>query len=274
MCKTALASLIFSCLLFSFMDAAGAGVIGKVSCDGRSVGFSVDITGPIEDSTFDEVREVFTKYHQKENELLNGRTCPEQGLKGEPLDFSAYGHRFSIDSTGGSVIAAIKIGRLLRQERETVMVEGVCFSACVFVLAGAVDRAVFPPGKVGIHRPYLVSYSSDARHEIESALRLMRDYLREMDVSPRLADDMIAVEPEDNRVLTTSQLASYGLLGVDRAEKQQRAIDQEVKDLEEAKALGLDRREYNRRKSRAKLLCSAPEASPDCRKMILQTGRP
>ncbi|SFV19868.1 ATP-dependent Clp protease proteolytic subunit [Bradyrhizobium arachidis] len=274
MCKTALASLVLYCLLFSVIDPAQAGVVGKVSCDGRSIGFAIDITGPIEDATFDEVREVFTKYHQQQNEIANGGICPEKALKGKPLDFSAYGHRFSIDSTGGSVIAAMKIGRLLRQERESVMVEGVCFSACVFVLAGAVDRAVFAPGKVGIHRPYLVSYTSDARHEIESALRLMRDYLREMDVSPQLADDMIAVEPEDNRVLTASQLASYGLLGVDRAEKQQRAIDQEVRDLEEAKALGLDRREYNRRKSRAKLLCSGPEASPDCRKMILQTGQP
>lgn len=274
MCKTAIASLIFYCLFFSFIDAAGAGVVGKISCDGRSVGFSIDITGPIEETTFEEVREVFTKYHRQENEVISGRTCPEQGLKGKPLDFSAYGQRFAIDSTGGSVIAAMKIGRLLRQERGSVMIEGVCFSACVFVLAGAVDRVVFPPGKVGIHRPYLVSVASDARHEIERALRLMRDYLREMDVSPQLADDMIAVEPEDNRILSTSQLAAYGLVGVDRAEKQHRAIDQEVRDLEEAKALGLDRREYNRRKSRAKLLCSGPAASSDCGKMMLQTGQP
>lgn len=256
------------------MNPAQAGVVGNISCDGRSVGFAIDVTGPIEEATFDEVREVFKKYHQQQDELANSRTCPDLGLRSKQLDFSAYGHRFSIDSAGGSVIAAMKIGRLLRQERESVMVEGICFSACVFVLAGAVDRVVFPPGKVGIHRPYLGSYSSEARREIESALRLMRDYLREMDVSPQLADDMIAVEPEDNRVLTASQLASYGLVGIDRAEKQRRAIDQEISDVEEAKALGLDRREYNRRKSRAKLLCSAPEASSNCRKMIMQTGRP
>lgn len=274
MCKTALACLVFYSLLFSIMDPAQAGVVGKISCDGRSVGFSIDITGPIENTTFDEVREVFTKYRRQENEILNGRTCPEQGLKDKLLDFSAYGQRFSIDSAGGSVLAAMKIGRLLRQERMSVMVDGACFSACVFVLAGAVDRVVFPPGKVGIHRPYLVSVASDARHEIESALRLMRDYLREMDVSAQLADDMIAVEPEDNRILSASELAAYRLVGVDPAEKQQRAIDQEVRDLEAAKALGLDRREYNRRKSRAKLLCSGPESSRDCEKMILRTGQP
>lgn len=201
MCKTAVAGLVLYCLLISFKDPAQAGVVGNISCDGRSVGFAIDVTGPIDHATFDEVREVFAKYHEQQNELANGRTCPEQGLKGKPLDFSAYGQRFSIDSTGGSVVAAMKIGRLLRQERGSVMIEGVCFSACVFVLAGAVDRVIFPPGKVGIHRPYLVSVASDARHEIESALRLMRDYLREMDVSPQLADDMIAVEPEDNRIL-------------------------------------------------------------------------
>lgn len=115
MCKTTVAGLVLYCLLFLFKDPAQAGVIGKVSCDGRSVGFAIDVTGPIEDATFDEVREVFKKYHQQQNELANGRTCPELGLRGKQLDFSAYGHRFSIDSAGGSVIAAIKIGRLLRQ---------------------------------------------------------------------------------------------------------------------------------------------------------------
>src|ERR1700690_3126536 len=60
---------------------------------------------------------------------------------------------FSIDSPGGDVLAAIDIGRLMRKSHATVAINNndKCYSACVFVLAVAVDRVV--GGAVGIHRP-------------------------------------------------------------------------------------------------------------------------
>jgi hypothetical protein len=73
-------------------------------------------------------------------------------------------------------------------------------------------------------------------------------YFREMDVSKRLADEMLATEPEKVHILTHEEIKKYGLARLDAAEQQRRAIAKEVSDLQEANQLGLDRREYTRRK--------------------------
>jgi C4-dicarboxylate-specific signal transduction histidine kinase len=69
-------------------------------------------------------------------------------------------------------------------------------------------------------------------------LQNMRAYLREMNVSERLADDMLATEPEKVRILTQAELTRYGLANVEPAEQQRRAIDDEVRDVREANQLG------------------------------------
>ena len=59
-----------------------------------------------------------------------------------------------LDSLGGSVLAAIKIGELLRANDAMVWVQGECSSACVFVLAGGVERNLILDSKIGLHRPF------------------------------------------------------------------------------------------------------------------------
>jgi hypothetical protein len=54
-------------------------------------------------------------------------------------------------------------------------------------------------------------------------LQGMRDYLREMNVSQRLADDMLVIEPENNHILTEAELKAYRLVGIDPAVRQRRA---------------------------------------------------
>ena len=106
-------------------------------------------------------------------------------------------------------------------------------------------------------------------------------YLREMNVSERLADDMLATEPERIHMLTDAELKSYGLAGVDPAEQQRRAIEKEARDVQEANQLGLDRREYNRRKALGVKSCLYNSGTGalmtdgeilDCRRRILTTG--
>ena len=56
-------------------------------------------------------------------------------------------------SRGGSVSAALNIGRFLRRkEADGFVAKEVCFSSCVYILAGATQRHVVGP--VGIHRAY------------------------------------------------------------------------------------------------------------------------
>jgi hypothetical protein len=124
-----------------------------------------------------------------------------------------------LDSNGGDVAAAMKIGSILR---EFEVLSGVrpnesCASACVLVLAGASMRLMFGP--VIIHRPYrreaIVLGPKEAQQEYESRNASIRGYLQRMNVSPSLLDAMNTIDPSDSRTLTRDELTSYGLLVAD-----------------------------------------------------------
>ena len=226
--------------------------------DGCVCGFLLAIDGEIDSATVDKVRELFAvrRAHPKANEGI------------------------SINSLGGNVAAAMEIGRMFRQERAWLAVDHDCVSACVLVLAGAIDRLVSSGTRVGIHRPYSMridpSWSADqVKDAYRATLQQIRSYLREMNVSERLADDMLAIEPEKVRFLTKTELTGYGLLGVDRAEQETRAIENEIHDVQEANRLGLDRREYTRRKAFGDAQCPALpwQENAACKLRILKTGQ-
>jgi hypothetical protein len=143
-----------------------------------------------------------------------------------------------------------------------------------------VVRNINEDATVGIHRPYFATTSQGSlapdqvRAGYTALLQDMRTYLREMNVSERLAEDMLATEPEHVHELTQQELKSYGLLDVDPAERQQRAIENEVRAVQETKELGLDRIEYMRRKVLADELCGDETSNRiDCQKRILTTGQ-
>jgi hypothetical protein len=279
------------CVLFILVQAPGqitqaasSVVMGHVSCGGRSVGIAIDIDGEIDATTVESVSKLFEEYREQMKKVDSGVTCDDSAVRQNPPDFSAYGTHFGINSRGGSVAAAMAIGRMFRRENAWIGVNGVCFSACVFILAGAVDRLIGESDQVGIHRPYLRSTPekplepNQVREAYSRMLQEMRSYLREMNVSPRLADDMLATEPENNHVLTEAELKAYRLTGVDPAEQQRRAIQKEAADVQEANSLGLDRLEYTRRKALADSICAYTAASDysevsDCKKRVLKTGR-
>jgi len=116
--------------------------------------------------------------------------------------------------------------------------------------AGAVHRAFNESAsRLGIHRPYLETPGQEVSQiEMSEAYRQMLDevrlYLREMNVSERLADEMFRTDPENVRLLSEKSAVSYGMTEWD-------PIYKEMKDLQEAKTLGLERREYMKRRARA-----------------------
>jgi hypothetical protein len=268
------------------VEAASGGVTGHVSCSGRSVGISIDIEGEIDETTAESVNKLFGEMHEKEKRIASGVPCDDSAAHQNPPDFSAYGTHFGINSRGGSVPAAMAIGRMFRREGAWISVSGKCYSACVFVLAGAIDRQVGQSGQVGIHRPYLQSTpenpfdAGQVKQAYSRTLQDMRSYLREMNISPRLADDMLATEPEHNHILTQTELRAYRLIGVDPAEQQRRAIEKETADVNETNKLGLDRQEYTRRKMLGETLCAYSSSGAladgrdyaDCKDRFLRTG--
>jgi hypothetical protein len=101
-------------------------------------------------------------------------------------------------------------------------------------------------------------------------------YLREMNVSERLGSDMLATPPERVHMLTLAELKAYGLMGVDPAEQRRRAIQNEAWEVDEATRLGIDRREYIRRKALGDGVCRSATDDSDylnCKQRVLETGR-
>lgn len=115
-----------------------------------------------------------------------------------------------LDSIGGSIPEALRMGRLLRETGFEVIVpsQGLCQGACVYLLAAGTKRTV--RGAVGIHRPYYPhGDSAAAKHSRHTANP--RRYLREMNVEPTLVDEMQRIAPGRVRLLSQADLAEYGL---------------------------------------------------------------
>jgi hypothetical protein len=131
----------------------------------------------------------------------------------------AFPH-IGISSPGGDVEEAMLMGRVLRKHLATLQVPkgGRCESACVLVLAGAATKLGF---NVGIHRmrptPEMAQRMGASKltaHYNSMRLRV-DDYLREMGVSPLLADMMLRTGSETMRYLSDRELDDLGLHGMD-----------------------------------------------------------
>jgi ATP-dependent protease ClpP protease subunit len=237
---------------------------GRVDCESKysCTVTDLEIVGEINTSAAEAIKRLFD-----ENS--------EQAVR-EKKDGSSALQIVSLNSLGGSVTAAMAIGRILRKERllATVPHSGVCYSACVLIFAGAVER--LNAGKLGIHRPYLdvpqQEVSSGNVNELyQRMLQDIRSYFHEMNVSEQLADAMLRIEPDKIRLLSDNELNAYGLTATD-------PIEQETEDLQDAQYWGItNRQEYIKRKALTETSCPGRFGIPDihsqCYQAVMKTGR-
>jgi len=115
-----------------------------------------------------------------------------------------------INSPGGNVYEARKLGRYLRAKGLSVAVDRVCASACIDVLAGGVARYITPGARIGIHQSSapgnVGSHSTGQSYVAGSAL-----YLREMGVDPEVALAAASVPPNRMYWFSTSEAIKTGL---------------------------------------------------------------
>lgn len=161
-----------------------------------------------------------------------------------------------LNSNGGDIEAALNIGRLFRSRSANVNVgkNSICFSACVFLLAGATQRAVQSHlgAKVAIHRPYdpadnEVTLDGQKRKQ-QKVEKSIRKYLSEVNIPASLYEDMLRIGPDDLKVLSKVELSRYGLNSDD-------PYFSDARDTQEAKKAGLSKVEYLSRKAQAKVTC-------------------
>ncbi len=116
-----------------------------------------------------------------------------------------------INSPGGSVYEARKLGRWLRANGLRSAADRICTSACVDVLAGGVERYVTPTVKLGVHqskvpRPYS-SYEGGQLY-VANSFR----YLREMGVNAEMAIAAASVPNDKILLISLSDALATGLV--------------------------------------------------------------
>jgi hypothetical protein len=164
----------------------------------------------------------------------------------------------NLNSKGGDIKSAIEIGKLIRQfpiSVASVRRDDTCFSACIFVLAGAVVRDV--DGKVGIHRPYTATTEQKnfqiRQQEFTVLTRSIKEYLESMNLPSSLYDEMMQIPPQAIRVLSDAELNRFGLNRND-------PVYQDLMDSDHARGYGLTKAEYLARKARAFNVCPSLNA--------------
>jgi hypothetical protein len=125
-----------------------------------------------------------------------------------------------LDSPGGSVSEAMRIGKIIRKRQIGTFVTGdsTCASSCVLVLAAGVKRAA--AGKVLIHSFYTPEFLGtgrfeDAERAYRAVQRTVEQYLDDMRVPRALLDEMRKVPHTTAKSLTLEETVELGLLGID-----------------------------------------------------------
>lgn len=134
------------------------------------------------------------------------------------------------DSPGGSLAAAMELGRRLRAvrldtamaasydrvpgaalgEQETFVTNAICASACVFAFAGGVTRTSEEDGVLGVHQFYGADRDiGEAAAQV--TVVVLADYLQAMGVDRSLLDLASLVPAKTMRFLTTSEASSVNL---------------------------------------------------------------
>ncbi len=137
------------------------------------------------------------------------------GPKSQEFAFNYEGIGFSLDSLGGDIATALKLGDFLYQQRVAVNVHK-CYSACAMVLAGATYRFYFDDTDVRIHRIFpanvgkLSSYESFLKEE-GKFYELLALFFRGYGVSSDMVEQMRSVPSSELRSVSVRQLETLGM---------------------------------------------------------------
>ena len=125
-----------------------------------------------------------------------------------PNSFPKY---FTLDSTGGDVMEAMKIGHFIRETASGTLVSKTCASACVFILVAGVYKTALPSSAIGLHRPYFKpeTYSSLSLNETEDGYAKVRNattkYLTDMEVPTAYIEKMFSIASDDVYFLSEAE---------------------------------------------------------------------
>jgi hypothetical protein len=115
-------------------------------------------------------------------------------------------------SRGGLAHEAVDMGSFVRAANIKTIVpkEAFCFSACPLILAGGVERVVYPDAWVGLHQARVVDVAGgnirDAFERGQSMVSDMMSYIESMDVDPIVWRRAIQTPHEEIFMLSNEEL--------------------------------------------------------------------
>ena len=152
-------------------------------------------------------------------------------IEQEANDYARISGGIFLASSGGNLMEAIRIGRLVRKLRLDTHVSSdvpaeyenrrvgkqplsdpkanrICASACFFIFVAGVDRErdIYPP-LLGIHRPYFSETDlkqlsgNDALSSASQIRKLVDEYLKEMGVPAKYSDLMFSIPKDQVRMI-------------------------------------------------------------------------
>lgn len=139
--------------------------------------------------------------------MINGEITASDVQK--VIDLPKKIHWLFLNSTGGDLDAAIKIGRIIRAHKATTMVpkNTSCYSSCALIYIAGVNR--MNAGVVGLHRPYITGNPSSTERIKVSVPKMLSDiskYVEEMGITNSFTEIMINTPPESMQLFYNDEI--------------------------------------------------------------------
>lgn len=161
--------------------AADFSLKGRTNEQGNKV-WVISLTGEISEGDFEEYLMFFEMIQNK------GQIVTTVGL----------------NSNGGSVEEALKIGHHIRKNKISTYVTDVCYSSCALIYYGGLQRYTFK-GKVGVHRSYFKDAKGVTFDEMENALnknhKMIEKYFRTMRVPDEIIQSFLSTSSQSIKIV-------------------------------------------------------------------------
>jgi len=129
----------------------------------------------------------------------------------------------TFDSPGGNVVAAMGIGRAIRDlGLPTIQIRSaLCVSACSLAYLGGVQRAA-EAGSIGVHQSSFSGNELDSHAAVAAVQALTGEvlgYMVEMGANPRLLQFALSTGTDDMRYLTAKEMTDLGVTTPNRLQR-------------------------------------------------------
>ncbi|MCA0433338.1 MAG: ATP-dependent Clp protease proteolytic subunit [Proteobacteria bacterium] len=138
----------------------------------------------------------------------------------------AWNTALFINSPGGNLVAALDMGRTIRERGISVVAVDLCASACTYMLMGGVNRVVTKDTRYAVHQfangeallnPEQPFYSAKDMEVFQALLADLHDYALTMGIDTQVVAIASRTPPDKVTVLTRAELLSYNVDNVPTA---------------------------------------------------------